>query len=139
MDYLLYVKQKLKEANITNYEIDVVLHSVEVGNTINVGESDNTYFFVNAFSATAIDGEIVSQNSALNLSPQLIESQIAKIKGFKGNLTITNRGLNPMYCEFIVVKPISSLGFEATDDYVDVSINQQKRCKKCKTQNKQIT
>jgi hypothetical protein len=118
MDILAYAAQKMKEAGINNYQAEPVLIDIKPNGTENVGDSADYYFSANMFSQAAVFGTITASNTVLNLSAEIINSEIAKVKGFRGPLRVINRGTQTLYIEFLKVSPIK---FESLNDTNDIN------------------
>jgi hypothetical protein len=118
MDILVYASQKMKEAGIRYYQAEPVLIAIQASSSENVGDSADFYFSANMFSQSAVFGTISASNAVLNLSAEIINSEIAKVKGFRGPVRITNRGTQTLYIEFLKVSPIK---FESLNDTNDIN------------------
>ncbi len=109
MDYYIveYIKQKMAELDIINYDIEPHLVSVVKSTSEIVKYSDNKYFLlVNAFSEGALTGKVTSDIEALEINSITMNTEYYKNRLFKNNLRITNDSTSEtMYVEFLIITP----------------------------------
>jgi len=107
MTTLDFAKQKMLEASIKHYQVDTILVSIPANQGRVFGDNNDFYFSANMFSQGVVSGTIQTANMLLPLSPEIVNSQIAKIKAFKGSMKIFNKGDHPLFIEFLRVSPLS--------------------------------
>jgi len=104
-----YIKQKMSEAGIENFQINTVLTDVSPGSRRRVGDSEEYIFTANAFSEGTVKGSISATNQTFNLNSAIVKSDFAIMRAFKGVTIIENKGNDTLYVEFVKVIPVTGV------------------------------
>jgi|GEM_PF-1745088 len=111
MNFLLeYVKQKMLELGIKNYDTRVSLTEVAKESTSEISAENDYLFFANAFTngSNPIDGYIIGNSMALVITPAINQTIFYKHQHyFTGKVKIKNNDtVDKMYVEFLIVTPV---------------------------------
>lgn len=113
MNYLLnYIKQKMDEKGVKNYDVIAELVTVAAASTETIYNDNNYRFLANAFMSASdpMSGSIISANAALNLTPLILNTGFYKHTNlYHGRVDVKNNSTtDTLYVEFLVVTPLNN-------------------------------
>ena len=106
MNVLNYAIQKMKEIGQEHYHVETDMVTIRPKSTKNYGENNTYYFTANFKSDDVVRGFIDNSLGTMSLENHFVNSEIAKIRAFKGVMTITNNGNQMLYIEMLRVIPL---------------------------------